>query len=115
MRVVLRTLNIFFLAGALLFFAEPAFAKKERPPKGIIVKWNDVPAVVRATVETNAGGAKVKEVRQESANGFVFYWAEVRGSDGKWSKIYVKDDGTLIRVEPDNARNKRKHKPLFGG
>jgi hypothetical protein len=115
MRVALRTVNIFFLAGALLFFAEPASAKKQRSPKGVVVKWNDVPAAVRATMESNAGGGKVKEVRQETGNGFVFYWAEVRGSDGKWSKIYVKDAGALIRVEADNARNKRKHKPLFGG
>jgi hypothetical protein len=65
-------------------------------------------------MQTNAGGGKVKEVRQETVSGIVLYWAEVKGTDGKWSKIYVKGDGGLLRSEPDNARNKRKHKPLFG-
>ena len=32
-----------------------------------------------------------------------------------WLIATVNDAGTLIRTEPDNARNKRKHKPLFGG
>ena len=49
-----------------------------------------------------------------AANGVVFYCAEVKNGDGKWIKIYVNDAGVLLKTEPDNARNKRKHKPLFG-
>ena len=114
MRVAMRTVHTCLLAGALLVSAEPAFAKK-RPPRGTIVKWKEVPAAVQMTMQTNSGGGKIKEVRQETADGFTFYCAELKGTDGKWSKIYVRDAGALIRVEPDNARNKRKHKPLFGG
>ena len=62
---------------------------------------------------TTSGG-KVKEVEKETVNGQTIYLAEVKGADGKWSKIYVKEAGDLLKVEPDNARNKRKHKPLFG-
>jgi hypothetical protein len=115
MRVPMRTLNTCLLAAGLLFSPEPAFAKKQHPPRGTIVKWKEVPAAVQVTMQANSAGGKVKEVRQETANGFTFYCAETKGTDGKWSKIYVKDAGSLIRVEPDNARNKRKHKPLFGG
>ena len=109
----MKTSSAFLAIGALLFLAHPAFAKK-RPPPGVVVKWKEVPAAVQATVQTNAAGAKVKEVRKEGANGIVFYCVEIKASDGKWSKVYVKEDGTLMRTEPDNARNKRKHKPLFG-
>jgi hypothetical protein len=57
----------------------------------------------------------VKEVEKETAaNGVVFYCAEVKGTDGRWIKVYVNDAGALMKTEPDNARNKRKHKPLFG-
>ena len=110
----MKALTVLLLAAGLLVVDGPVFAGKQRPPAGVVVKWKDVPATVQATVQTNAGGGKVKEVRQETVNGIVLYWAEVKGTDGKWSKIYVKDDGALLRSEPDNARNKRKHKPLFG-
>jgi hypothetical protein len=43
-----------------------------------------------------------------------FIARKLKETDGKWSKIYVNEAGDLIKVEPDNARNKRKHKPLFG-
>lgn len=102
-----------FLIVALLLVAHPAFAKK-RPPAGVVVKWKEVPAGVQTTVQTSAGDAKVKEVRKVAANGIVFFCVETKASDGKWSKVYVKEDGTLMRTELDNARNKRKHKPLFG-
>ena len=110
----MKTAPIFLVIAALLLLAKPAFAKKQRPQAGVLVKWKEVPAAVQTAVQTNAGDAKVKEVRKEGANGIVFYCVEVKASDGKWSKVYVKEDGTLMRTEPDNARNKRKHKPLFG-
>ena len=78
------------------------------------MKWKELSAPVQATIQANAAGGKIKEVEKGTANGLIFYCAEVKGTDGKWSKIYVKDAGDLIRSEPDNARNKRKHKPLFG-
>lgn len=110
----MKTSATFLVSAALLLAADPAFAKK-RPPAGVAVKWKELPAAVQTAVQTNAGDAKVKEVRKEGANGVVFYFVEIKATDGQWSKIYVKEDGTLMRTEPDNARNKRKHKPLFGG
>jgi hypothetical protein len=97
----------------LLALASPAFAKKVRKPV-TLVNWKAVPAPVQATVQTSAGAGKVKEVQKETAaNGAVFYCAEVKGTDGKWTKVYVTEAGALMKTEPDNARNKRKHKPLF--
>ena len=110
----MKTSGIVLVMVALFVSCEPAFAKKQRQPPGSLVKWKEVPSAIQTTVQTNANGGKVTEVRQQTVNGLVLYCAEVKGTDGKWSKIYVKEDGALLRTEPDNARNKRKHKPLFG-
>jgi hypothetical protein len=107
-------LKAFLCIGIFLLIADSVSAKKPKSPAAL-VKWKDVPAAARTTIETNAAGGKVKEIEKHAANGLTFYCAEVKGTDGKWSKVYVKEAGDLIRAEPDNARNKRKHKPLFGG
>ena len=112
---MMTTPRIFLTIALLLTVASPIFAKKNRKSPGTVVPWKAVPAAIQTTVQSNAGGGKVKEVQKiTAANGVVFYCAEVKGSDGKWAKVYVSDAGVLIRTEPDNARNKRKHKPLFG-
>jgi hypothetical protein len=110
----MKAQKTFLVIVAFLLIASPAFAKKNKKPPGVPVKLKDVPAPVQATFEKNASGGKVKEVDKETVNGQIIYLAEVKGTDGKWSKIYVKEAGDLLKVEPDNARNKRKHKPLFG-
>ena|SRR2546423_14554909 len=112
--MVKKTPNTVLLILALLFIGGPAFAKGRKKSPGVAVKLKDVPAPVQTTLQTNAGSGKVKEVEKDTVNGQAIYCAEVKGTDGKWSKIYVKEAGDLIKVEPDNARNKRKHKPLFG-
>lgn len=109
----MTTVKRFFWIGVVFFLAASAFAKKPKPP-GTLVNWKDVPAAAQETIETNAGGGKVKEIEKHTGNGLTFYCAEVKAPDGKWSKIYVKEAGDLIRAEPDKARNNRKHKPLFG-
>jgi hypothetical protein len=102
------------LVFATLFAAAAMVFAKTHKPTGPVVPWHELPATVQATIQANTSAGKVKEVRKESGNGFIYYWAEVKGTDGKWSKVYVKEAGDLIKVEPDTARNKRKHKPLFG-
>jgi hypothetical protein len=108
--------KIFLTIVLFLALTSPIFAKKNRKPAGTIVSWKDVPAAIQTTVQSTAAGGKVKEVQKIPApNGMVFYCVEVKGTDGKWEKVYVSDAGVLIKTEPDNARNNRKHKPLFGG
>lgn len=110
------TRSKFFVTLVLLLaFISPALAKKSRPAAGPIVPWKDLPAPIQTAIQSNAAGGKVKEVQKIiAADASVIYCAEVKGTDGKWTKVYVKDSGTLLKTEPDNARNKRKHKPLFG-
>ncbi len=107
-------LRILLPAAALLALAGPTYGKNRKPP-ATFVNWRDVPASIQATVQSNAGGGKVKEVQKDTTNGVVTYCVEVKGTDGKWVKIYVNEAGSLVKTELDNARNKRKHKPLFGG
>lgn len=108
------TLKTLLTIAALISLADLTFARNHGKAPGVIVNWKDIPAAVQTTFQSNAGGGKVKEVEKQTANAVVLYWAEVKGTDGKWTKICVNESGALIRVEPDKARNKRKHKPLFG-
>ncbi len=93
-----------------------AFAEHHKPKKttGVEVSWKDLPAAVQTTMQSNAAGGKVVEVQKETVNGVLYYYGEVKGSDHKWTKVYVLESGAFVKAEPDNARNKRKHKPLFG-
>lgn len=114
-KLLMTTRKILAVILALLALVSPAVAKNHKKNPGTIVNWKVVPAPVQATIQSNAGAGKVKEVEKvTAANGVVFYCAEVKGTDGQWIKIYVTDTGVLMKTEPDNARNKRKHKPLFG-
>ena len=101
---------------ALAALPSLAFAgDHKKKSNGVQVYWKDVPAAVQTTMQSNAAGGKVVEVDKETVNGVVYYYGEVKGIDHKWTKVYVTEAGALAKVEPDNARNKRKHKPLFGG
>ncbi len=98
----------------LLAISGSALAKKNQPPAGLLVPWKQVPASVQTTIQTAANGGKVKETRKLTVNAGIVYCAEVKGLDGQWTKVYATETGALLKVEPDKARNKRKHKPLFG-
>ena len=106
-RLLLALIFVAVLAGS-------AIAKKNQPPAGLIVPWKQVPGAVQSTIQTAANGGKVKETRKLTVNAAIVYCAEVKGPDGQWSKVYVNESGALLKAEPDKARNKRKHKPLFG-
>jgi hypothetical protein len=99
---------------ALAALPGSAFAKDKKAAAGARVNWKDVPAAVQTTIQSSAAGGKVVEVDKATKNGVLFYYAEVKGTDGKWTKVYVTDTGTLMKVEDDKPRNNRKHKPLFG-
>jgi hypothetical protein len=102
-----------FILAALAALPGTMFAKTKKPA-GTRVSWKDVPTAVQTTIQSSAPGGKVAEVEKATTNGVLFYLAEVKGLDHQWSKVYVTEAGALMKVEPDKARNKRKHKPLFG-
>ena len=98
----------------LVTLSGSAFAKKNQPPAGQLVSWKQVPGTVQSVLQTAVNGGKVKEIRKLTVSSSIVYCAEVKGTDGQWSKVYATEAGALLKVEPDKARNKRKHKPLFG-
>ncbi|HZE13285.1 MAG TPA: hypothetical protein VE086_05985 [Chthoniobacterales bacterium] len=61
------TLKFFVSITALLAMAGSAFAKHNRKTPGVIVKWQDLSAPVQATIQTNAGGGKIREVEKGTA------------------------------------------------
>lgn len=97
----------------VLALAGPAFAHNKKPVAGVPLPWKQVPGAVQMTIQAAANGGKVKETRKLTVNSGIVYCAEVKGTDGQWSKVYATESGALLKVEPDKARNKRKHKPLF--
>jgi hypothetical protein len=106
-----KMLSVLLILAA---FANPVMAKEKKKSPGVFVSWSAVPTLVQSTIQTGAAGGKIKETQKvTTANGSI-YCAEVKGTDGKWTKVYATETGTLLKVEPDNAKNKRKHKPLFG-
>jgi len=112
MNAAAKTLRVIIVLSALPGLAFAGDHKKKST--AVQVYWKDVPAAIQATIQSNAAGGKVVEVDKDTVNGVFFYYAEVKGTDRKWTKVYVTESGALLKVEPDNARNKRKHKPLFG-
>jgi hypothetical protein len=109
----LPLLNSSFLILTFLIAAS-SLAHGKKKSSGTFVPWKEIPAAVQSTIQTGAAGGSVKEVQKiPNPAGFI-YCAEVKGTDGKWNKVYTTETGALMKVEPDKARNNRKHKPLFG-
>jgi hypothetical protein len=110
----MRRAKILSIVLILAAFANPVFAKGKKKSPGVYVSWRELPSLVQSTIQTAAAGGKIKETQKVTTANGAIYCSEVKGTDGKWTKVYATETGTLLKVEPDNARNKRKHKPLFG-
>jgi hypothetical protein len=106
--------KLFSVLLILAALVHPALAKDKKKPAGVLVSWREVPSLVQTTIQTAAAGGKIKETQKVATPNGAVYCTEVKGTDGKWTKVYATEAGALLKVEPDNARNKRKHKPLFG-
>jgi hypothetical protein len=101
-------------AALLVTLCSSGFAKHDNKRPNNAVDWKIVPGAVQTTIQNNANGGKVTQVTKELKNGVTVYRAEVKEHDGKMLKVAVTDTGTLLKVKEDTAKNKRKHKPLFG-
>ena len=103
-----------FAAALLVTLCGSGFAKHDKKKPDNLVDWKAVPAAAQTAIQTNASGGKIEQVTKELKNGVTVYRAEVKEHDGKMIKVAVTDTGTLLKVKEDTAKNKRKHKPLFG-
>src|ERR1700750_2786391 len=102
-----KILSVLLILAA---FAHPALAKDKKKPAGVFVSWREVPSLVQSTIQTAAAGGKIQETQKVTTPNGPVYCTEVKGTDGKWTKVYATEAGALLKVEPDKARNNRKHK-----
>src|SRR5438309_520177 len=100
-KLVSRQASILCLAALILTFASAisAEAKGTKKPRGPIVPWKEVPAAAQSTIQTAVAGGKVEDTEKVISNGATIYCAEVKGTDGKWSKVYTTEAGALMKVE----------------
>jgi hypothetical protein len=110
----MKTMKMALVAVLLVTLCSSGFAKHDKPKPNNAVDWKVVPGAAQTTIQSNANGGKVTQVTKELKNGITVYRAEVKQHDGKMLKVAVTDTGTLLKVKEDTAKNKRKHKPLFG-
>src|SRR5262245_62155278 len=81
------TIGLFTLGSMAL-----ADDKEER------VSLDKVPAAVKATIEKESQGAKLKEIHKETEGGKTIYEAEIV-KDGNEFQIHVAGDGTVTKRE----------------
>lgn len=106
-------IKILFAVTMLATLCGSAFSKHNKQKPENVVEWKAVPAAAQTTIQNNLNGGKVAQVTKDVKNGVTIYRAEVKQSGGKTVKVSVTDSGTLLGVKEE--KNKRKHKPLFGG
>jgi len=81
--------------GALL--AQCAWSEEEEK-----LKAEQVPAVVKATLDKAAGGAALGEFERETKHGKTVYTAEIPGTEkGTVIEFTVGEDGTLLKTETE--------------
>jgi hypothetical protein len=93
--VALMTLG---LASAVTTTRAKAEEKEEKEVK---VKFDEVPAAVKATLTKESDGGKIESVDKETDDGKTIYEADVM-IDGKNYEIKVAADGTLISKKIDD-------------
>ena len=91
--------------AALLFMLVPAYVvhaeeKDEKEGDEVKVKIDQVPAVVRKTLDEESHNAKIDSVDKETDDGKTIYEADVKLNDKNY-EIKVAEDGTLISKKLD--------------
>lgn len=106
------TIRLLFAAAMLATLCGSAFSKRDKKRPENAIDWKTVPAAAQTAIQNNANGGKVTQVTKDLKNGVTVYRADVK-EHGNLFKVSVTDTGTLLGVKEE--KNKRKHKPLFGG
>jgi aerobic-type carbon monoxide dehydrogenase small subunit (CoxS/CutS family) len=83
--------------------------EKEKEEGEVKVKFDEVPAAVKATLTKEANGAKIETVDKETDDGKTIYEADVT-INGKNYEIKVATDGTLISKKLDEEGEEKGEK-----
>jgi hypothetical protein len=71
---------------------------------GKAMKWEDLPAAVRATILANRGTAEQSvDLEKGKKNGLAIYEASVKDKDGNIADLDITADGELIETKHDDA------------
>src|ERR1035438_8246411 len=71
------------------------------------MKWDEVPAAVRAAVLANGGTAGQTVDRENGKkNGLAIYEAGVKGKDGNVADLVITEDGKLVETKHDDAADR---------
>ncbi len=75
--------------------------EKENDDNGQVVKIDQLPAAVKATLVKAAEGGKIEEIEKETEDGKTTYDADVVIKGQKW-EIEISEDGKLLGKNKDN-------------
>lgn len=68
------------------------------------VSMNDLPPAVRATIESETSGGKIKDIEKKTKNGETVYTADAE-LNGKMWDITVASDGKLVSKAVDEGED----------
>jgi hypothetical protein len=94
MLVALLTLSVVALSVTSTGAAEPEQPKKKE--KAVKLTMNDLPPVVKATLQQQVGGGKIVDLKQKMKKGRAVFHADVLTNGKDW-EIDVVADGTLLK------------------
>ena len=85
--------------------------EKESEENEVKITIDQAPAAVQATLQKEAGGAKIADVDKETDDGKTVYEADAKIGDTPY-EIKVAEDGTLIskKIDKDEDEDKDKDK-----
>jgi hypothetical protein len=85
----MRSLIAIALAVSVILIGPPCPSADEVP-------LAQVPPAVRATIEREMQGGRLKEIERETKNGRVVYEVEMV-RDGKERELHIAEDGTVLK------------------
>ena len=94
-KITVETLILSIPLVATFAFTSPSYAFFEHETE---VKWSDVPAAVKKTVEMNAAKAKIDEVEKEKEDGQTIYEIKLKTTTGQPLKMEITESGRLSEL-----------------
>jgi|APFre7841882793_1041355.scaffolds.fasta_scaffold14571_2 uncharacterized membrane protein YkoI len=86
--------------ASITTFVGCASMREEEGENEVTVTMNEVPAVVRASLEHESVGGKITEIERETKDGKTVYSADIELSGVTWD-ITVAEDGRVLSREKE--------------
>lgn len=96
-------LALILVLGVMMCLAASVAIMAEKGHKGQEVTIDQLPAAVRATLESQAQGGTIEEIEKKTKGGAEIYFAEVL-KDNQKLEVKIAADGTLIKSEVESDK-----------